>query len=133
MQDFVTWLLGELEDRGWNNSELARQAEISQPTVSLVIGGQRQPGPEFCLKVARALKEPPEKVFRLAGIIPTLPGSEDDMKLDELLIVVKRLTPSEREDVLRYARFRYQEQQRPGNKPQTNPANTDEEQTGLVS
>lgn len=80
--EFVDWLNAELEARGWSNSELARRAGVVPSTVSMVISGHSKPGVDFCLGVARALNEPPEKVFRLAGLLPSKPSG--DPGLEEL-------------------------------------------------
>ncbi len=76
-----------------------------------VISGHANPGPDFCLGVARAFNQPPEKVFRAAGLLPPLPGPEEDKVLGELMDTVKRLEPDERSEVADYATWRYQRQQ----------------------
>jgi transcriptional regulator with XRE-family HTH domain len=73
MNEIGDWLLTQLEDRGWSQAELARRSEISQPALSRIISGTQQAGPDACVAVARAFGEPPEKVFRLAGLLPPLP------------------------------------------------------------
>ena len=127
--NFVTWLTTEMETRGWNNSELARRAGLVPSAVSQVIAGNRGPGPEFCRSVARALSLPPEMVFRRAGLLPELPGPEEDVTFGELLDVVHQLSAEEREEVLRYAWYRYGVQNERGKSPgsgapRTRPANT---------
>ena len=121
--DFVTWLTNEMETRGWSNSELARRAGLVPSAVSQVITGSRRPGPDFCRSVAQALVLPPETVFRMAGLLPALPGPIEDVTFGELLDVVRNLSAGEREEVLRYALFRYNlqsEKRQPA--PQTRPA-----------
>jgi transcriptional regulator with XRE-family HTH domain len=106
--DFVAWLNKELKDRGWSNSELARRAGVVPSTVSMVLSGKNEPTWEFCAATAAALDEPPEKVFRLVGLLPPLPGPERDVVIQQLVDSVKNLTPDDREEVLAYAQFRYQ-------------------------
>jgi transcriptional regulator with XRE-family HTH domain len=77
-QLFGEWILKELENRGWTQAELSRRAEIADATLSRIISGMRQAGPEAALAIARALGEPPEKIFRLAGILPSRPPVDDD-------------------------------------------------------
>lgn len=69
-EQFITWLNGELDRRGWSRSEAARRGEVSASMMDKVIGGFSNPGIEFCKGVSRAFKMPLEEVFRLAGILP---------------------------------------------------------------
>jgi transcriptional regulator with XRE-family HTH domain len=99
------WLAKELQQRKWSHNELARQAKVPQSTVSSVISGNRKAGADFCVKVAQALNESPEKLLRLAGILP--PASED-ATLQELIDLARSLPPGQRKEALRYLRFLYQ-------------------------
>jgi transcriptional regulator with XRE-family HTH domain len=123
--DFVTWLSNEMEDRGWNNSELARRAGLVPSAVSQVIAGNRGTGPEFCRSVARALHVPPEMVFRKAGLLPPLPGPEDDVTFGVLLDVVRNLSVEDRVTVLEIAQYLYDRHHKgDAGGPQTRPAST---------
>ena len=73
METFGDWLLRSLENRGWSASELARRANLGPATVSRIISGTRQAGPDVALAIARALGESPETVMRRAGLLPSLP------------------------------------------------------------
>ena len=64
------------------------------------------PSADFCIKVAHALDEAPEKLLRLAGILPT--ALEDDPTLREAIDLLRNLPPTERKDALRFLRFLYQ-------------------------
>lgn len=101
---FRTWLAEELARRGWSHNELGRRADISQTAVSNVISGNRNPGCDFCIRIANALGEAPEKVLRLAGILPTS-LAPDDPVLAELRDLVESLPPERREETVRYLRF----------------------------
>ncbi|MBN1658283.1 MAG: helix-turn-helix transcriptional regulator [Anaerolineae bacterium] len=90
--DFVTWLIEELEQRGWTNSELARRAGVSPSTVSVILSRQKNPGPDFCLAIAGALRQPPEQVFRLAGILPSLPPAVEEEH--EAIAILRGLPPN---------------------------------------
>lgn len=103
-----SWLSKELDRRRWSHNELARQAKIPQSTVSSVLSGNRKATADFCIKIAQALGEPPEKVLRQARILPLTPASEDDT-LQELIELARSLPPEDREELLKYARFRYQQ------------------------
>jgi transcriptional regulator with XRE-family HTH domain len=109
--EFMAWLTAEMRQRGWNNSELARQAHLVPSTVSMVLNGHNRPGLDFCVSIAQALQHPPETVLRRAGLLPPLPGPEEDMRLRDILEILQRLTPQEREAVLEYATWRLQKQE----------------------
>ena len=102
MDKFIPWLLTELKNRSWRPADLARRAGLSMGSLSNILNGNRRAGPDLCKAVAQALGEPPEKVFRLAGLLPPLPAAEDEL-LHELLETFKRLTPEKRREVLDYA------------------------------
>lgn len=102
------WLSAELEKRHWSQRELARQSGISQALIWQVLSGDVPTSADFCIKVAQALDEPPDKLLRLAGILPASPASEDDT-LQELMDLARSLPPEDREELLKYARFRYQQ------------------------
>lgn len=79
-KDFSTWLIDEMNTRGWSNSELARRANVVPSTVSMIVSRRKKPGIDFCTGIARALKTPPERVFRLAGLLPLVIGDDNDRK-----------------------------------------------------
>jgi transcriptional regulator with XRE-family HTH domain len=104
----VKWLTKQVEERGWTYNELGRRAGLSSGHISLVTTERQKPGYEFCVKIAQALQQPPEKVLRLAGLLPDLPGPEEDITFGELLEIMRRLSPEERLEVYHYAKYRYQ-------------------------
>lgn len=106
----VEWLTKQVEGRGWTYNELGRRADLSSGHISLVVTERQNAGYDFCLKVAGALQEPPEKVLRLAGLLPDLPGPDEDVTFHELVEIMKRLSPAERLEVYEYARYRYRRQ-----------------------
>jgi transcriptional regulator with XRE-family HTH domain len=103
-----TWLPAEIKQRGWSQREFARRADISHPLVSQVFAGEVPPSADFCIKAAHALEVPPEKVLRLAGILPTPPAAEDDPTIAEILDIVKNLTLPQRKLALRLLHSLYQ-------------------------
>jgi len=100
-----TWLTDELEQRKWSHSELARQAGLSQAVISRVLSGERKAGADFCVKVAQVLGEPPEKVLRLAEILPPLQASEGDPVLADILDNLHSMNTEQRQEALRYIQF----------------------------
>jgi hypothetical protein len=67
---------------------------------------------DFCIKIAQVLGEAPEKVLRLANILPQLPVSEDDPTLREINDTLRNMTSEQRQEALRYIRYLYQGGQR---------------------
>ena len=108
---FVSWLEKELKARGWTMRELARRAGLTHVTISNVLNGTRNPGVEFCLGVARAFREPPELVFRRAGLLPDRQGIEDEL-YDRFRAYIEALSPERREELFRYVVFLHQEMDR---------------------
>ncbi|MCL4299477.1 MAG: helix-turn-helix domain-containing protein [Anaerolineae bacterium] len=106
--ELKAWLSQELERRKWSHTELARQAGLSQAMVSRILSGERNASINFCHKIAAVLGEPPEKILRLAGILPSSPTPEEDPTLTELQDLIRNLPPAKRREVLRYVRFLYQ-------------------------
>ena len=101
-RDSSKWIKSELRERGWSNNELARRAGLSPAGVSQVMTERSNPGLEFCRGVAVAFDEPPEKVLRLAGLLPQ--RSERDEQIDEILFHYDRMTPQEKANFRTIAR-----------------------------
>lgn len=110
MNDFTQWLTERIRENGWSNNELGRRAGLSSAAVSLVMTGRQKPGLDFCRGVAVALDEPPEKVLRLAGLLP--PRSEQDERIDEILFHFDRMTPRAQEHFRLIARALAEERKR---------------------
>jgi len=110
MNDLVKFLNGELKRRSWSQRELARRADLSHSLISQVLSEQVRATPEFCIAVADALGEAREDVLRMAGVLPPLPQIDGDASMAKTLEVMKRLTPEEREEVLAYVLWRYEQQ-----------------------
>ena len=98
METFGTWILQQLDNRGWTQAELARRAHIGEATLSRIISGMRGIGPDACLSIARALNEQPEHVFRLAGLLPPLPEPVAEER--EALTLLRRLPNQARQLIL---------------------------------
>jgi len=108
-KDFSTWLTIEMDRLGWNNSELARRASVVPSTISMVINRQKQPGPDLCNGIARALGVPPERVFREAGLLPAvIIGEDNDEKKKELDEYWRYLTGEERDTLATMAKAFYE-------------------------
>jgi transcriptional regulator with XRE-family HTH domain len=110
MEKLVVWIFAELDKRGWRPADLAHRAGLSTGSLSNILSGNRKAGPDVCNAIARAFGEPPEKVFRLAGLLPDLPAPEDEL-LGEVTEAFKRLSAEKRREVLEYALWQLQRQQ----------------------
>jgi transcriptional regulator with XRE-family HTH domain len=101
--DFTTWFFEELRRRDWSQSDLSERSGISQGAISKVIQGQRNPGLDFCMGIAKAFQVPPEVVMRSAGILPPVP--EIDEEREEIDYLFNELSSEGKKDILIYARF----------------------------
>ena len=102
MNTFVDWLNGELKNRDWTNSKLARRSKASPSNISMILSGQANPGWNFCVKIARAFSISPVKVFRLAGLLPPMP--EDTADEEELIYLMRQLAKYDRSNLIIYAK-----------------------------
>ena len=78
--DLPNWLERQIKCRGWRPADLAKAAGQYPATINRVLNRERQAGPDVCNALARALDEPPEKIFRLAGLLPPSrdPGEDEE-------------------------------------------------------
>ena len=102
-----TVIIDEISKRGWSIRELAKRADLAHGTVNSVLAQKSKPGITFCNGIARALKEPPERIFRLAGILPPVIIGQEREK--ELLDLFRHLDISDQNRIIRIARDFYQE------------------------
>ena len=105
MTTFIAWLINELDIRGISQSELARRSSLTTGAISHVISGSRQPGPDLCTAVAKALYYPPDLVFRKAGLLPDLDHS-DPPGTDELTHRFKNADNATQREILDFVRFK---------------------------
>lgn len=106
--EFNDWLLNCLNEKGWNQSELATRAGVTRTAISDVISGRRNPGPNLCLAISRALNLPPETVFRAAGLLPAKPAATQ--KLDEAAYILSMLGEDDLEEIIQIARLKLERQ-----------------------
>jgi len=107
--DFGNWLEGEIEQREWNTTTLARKAGVNPGNLSRVMSGHRNAGVDMCQAIAKALGYPVETVFRQAGLLPQATGGE--AAITQLVEIAQNLTEAEREELLAYALWRYHRQE----------------------
>lgn len=104
--EFIAWLQDQLQQRGWDQSELARRSHITTAHISRIMSGENQAGPEACVKIARALQLPAEVVFREAGWLPHAKVTEEGV--EELTYYFTNVSEDDRRRILAMARAVYQ-------------------------
>ena len=100
---FVTWLETELNKRNWKRSDLARAIKMSDTALTLVYNGQRKPGTDMCLAIAKVFDLPPELVYRQAGLLPEAPDLPPEF--EELKHWFSQMTDDEQEVFLAQGRL----------------------------
>ena len=120
---FAQWLELKLYEYEMTQSQLARAAGVTRAAINGVLSGKRGPGPDLCNAIARALKLPPEIVFREAGLLP--PKSEADEITERAQHIINTYRyPETRQQALDYLEYlRLQEERGEYRaKPTTRPA-----------
>ena len=114
---FSQWLVGELNERGWSNAELARRAGVTRGAIGNLVRDDRQPGPDMLNAIAGAFGYPPEKLFQIAGILPEQSPTTENTSLIDMLF--GKLTGDEQQEVIEYLRMkvRLKEQREARTKP----------------
>jgi transcriptional regulator with XRE-family HTH domain len=102
METLVEFLEAELVRRSWRPADLARAAGVPDATISHILNGSRRAGPEVCNALARAVDEPPERIFRLAGLLPPLPPMVEEEQ--EAVRLLRGLSPELRAVAMRMLR-----------------------------
>ncbi len=102
-QDFILWLREEIRNRGWKQADFARKASLAPSTVSMVLKMQKSPGMSFCRRTAKALNLPPDEILIKAGYLPNTEREiEEDKTFQQIIEVVRDLSPHQRQDVYEY-------------------------------
>ena len=115
MESFGEWLQQELNQRGWSHRELARRAKMSQAVVSRIVSGHTSPTCGFCIGIAAPLEVSPVHIMQLAGVLPEdtkLSDGVDDTVIQEIVKVLRTLSPFYRDEILRHARYLTQFEQK---------------------
>jgi transcriptional regulator with XRE-family HTH domain len=102
--DFPDWLRQQLDQRGWDQIELAYRSGVTPGQVSRILSGTRHAGPETCIALARALNLPREEVFQARGWLLAAPeqqfSPEMDPRVVQLAHEVNALPFDQREAIL---------------------------------
>jgi transcriptional regulator with XRE-family HTH domain len=94
---------------GLTQNELSERTGVAQMTISTIETGGSTPRADILLKLCQGLGTSPNQVFQAAGLLPREGERDGNEGFWELWSVVARLGPAEREEVLRFARFRERE------------------------
>ena len=101
--DFAEWLIKELRNRGWTQADLARESGLTSGGIAHLVNRTRNPTAESCKVIARALRYPPEIVFRAAGLLPSKPAADELAERAEHLYNL--LAPENQYKALEYLEF----------------------------
>jgi transcriptional regulator with XRE-family HTH domain len=112
MERFSDWLLNELKSRDMSQSDLARIAGLGRGTISNIMNGTRNVGQDTLTAIARALRLPPETVFRAAGIFPAI---HSDAIVDEITYLASQLPAEDVQDLIDLARSKIKRYERTEN------------------
>ena len=110
--------------RSWSISDLARYAGVARGSIGNILREERAPGSELCGALARALKIPPDVVYRHAGLLP--PKPDMDEKSQEIIHLYQMMDEVNQNELLEYARLRLRIQEGNGKhkRPATRPASS---------
>lgn len=100
---FADWLIAEMNQRGWSQSDLAREAGVGRAVINKITNHiNKKPDPETCKAIARELQMSPITVFIAAGLLPQM--SERSTETDDLDAIMERLSIEKRRELLIIAR-----------------------------
>jgi transcriptional regulator with XRE-family HTH domain len=101
---FTDWLLAEMEQRGWSQSDLARHAKVSNAAISDIFSGRRNIGKNLATALADGLDLPIQTVFRAAGLLP--PDKKVNEEIEQIVHEAERMNRDEQLELLSYIRWR---------------------------
>ncbi|MEW5869069.1 MAG: helix-turn-helix transcriptional regulator [Chloroflexota bacterium] len=95
---FSEWLDYLMKKNGWNQTEMARRANLSRSVIQKIVKRLvKKPDPETCVALANALDVSPVRVFRIAKHLPPATGIPE---MDELEAMMSQLSTERREEVV---------------------------------
>ena len=102
--NFANWLQNELDKRGWNQAELARKSGAKTASISRVMTGTRNIGPDLAISIALALGLPADIVYEKAGL---LPKNNKSHRIQDNIIAYKtqELSEAQADEVIQFIEF----------------------------
>lgn len=110
--DFSQWLRNEIARQGLSQADIARRADISPSQVSRIINATSTPSQDALSAIARALRLPPDEIYRQAGLLPPIPNN--DAEIAELDHIARQLNNDNKYELVRFARMKLQIQEEGG-------------------
>jgi len=101
---FGMWLQQQREKLGISQAELARLAGLNRAVVNKMENNATKPEAETLLATSRALKLPPETVFRAAGLLP--PKPEHNERITEATYILSMLEEEDIDEIIQIARMK---------------------------
>ncbi len=100
MNAFGTWIVEQMQARGWRTGDLARAMGANKVVVSRIIHGGRGIGMKTARSMAKAFDLPMQEIFQRSGLLP--PSPKLTVLGDRVMNAVAGMTPAEIEDLLEY-------------------------------
>ena len=102
-KSFSNWILSQLDEKGWSQSELARRSGLTRTTISKIINEQSSIGTESLIGLSKAFRVPVTEVLQQAGFLPKVP--ETTAKEEKMLYMFRQMNNDQQQDVLDYSDF----------------------------
>lgn len=124
-ESFANFVRDQMRLQGISQAELAKMSGVSTSQISRILSTLSTPTQDVILAIARALKLPPETVFRAAGLLS--PIDERQAAIEKLGYQFLELSPRDQEEILALMDFKLQqarlreEQQRAAKRAKTGP------------
>lgn len=100
---FSEWLLQKMNLDNISQADLSRMTGLSTGAISNLINQVRSPSPEALRKIGKALNVSPDRIFRIAGLLP--PEPEKDHLTEEAEFLLSQLSPYQRQQAVKFIRF----------------------------
>jgi transcriptional regulator with XRE-family HTH domain len=103
--NFGNWLMQELKERDWTQSDLARATGLTRQAISYFIGGKsKTPDDDSLHRIAKALKLPPVQVYREAGLLP--PEPDVTKMIEQILHEIEGMPEIDQQEVLAFIKMK---------------------------
>ncbi len=102
---FANWLIVQMQERDWSQSDLARASGLTRQTISYYLSEKSKAPDENALsKIAHAFKLPVEQVYRAAGILPHTPDINET--IEQILHDVEGMPEQDQQEILAFIRMK---------------------------